>query len=67
MPLPGTQAIRNQKGEPRPKERTGPATQHQLGNRQTVVFITLTVALGACVYFANRWEDQSFPGSNRRI
>ena len=33
-PLPGIQVISDQKGEPRPKERTGSGHQHQLGNRQ---------------------------------
>ena len=33
-PLPGIQVISGQKGEPRPKERTGSGHQHQLGNRQ---------------------------------
>ena len=33
-PLPGIQVISRQKGEPRPKERTGSSHQHQFGNRQ---------------------------------
>ena len=33
-PLPGIQVISGQKGEPRPKERTGSGHQHQFGNRQ---------------------------------
>ena len=33
-PLPSVQVISGQKCEPRPKERTGPGYQHQLGNRQ---------------------------------
>jgi hypothetical protein len=31
-PLPGIQVISGQKGEPRPKERTGSGHQHQFGN-----------------------------------
>ena len=67
-PLPGIQVISDRRPSPAPRSARVPATSISSGIVKTVSFMPLIRApLGACVYFVDRWEYESFPGSNRRI